>query len=180
MERGHTLQHLFEIRIKGTIEAVWAEITKRGAVQRPLMDSVLVSDLRPGSPFKYLSSDGRYWFVRGTILEAAPPRRLVHTFETSWSKDPPSRVTWELETMGEEVRVRVLHDRFESATETYRGVRDGWSKILGSLKRWIETGDIGLGTKLFYAFFRLQRPFLPLSAREGQGSGPSGRAGRPR
>jgi hypothetical protein len=30
---------------------------------------VLVSDLRPGSPFKYLSPDRKYSFVTGTILE---------------------------------------------------------------------------------------------------------------
>jgi uncharacterized protein YndB with AHSA1/START domain len=130
------------------------------------MDSVLVSDLRPGSPFKYLSSNGRYWFVRGTILEVDPPRRLVHTYQTSWSQDPPSRVTWELETMGDEVRVRLVHDQFERATDTYKGVRGGWSKILASLKHWIEAGDITLGTKLFYALFRMQLPFLPPSARE--------------
>jgi hypothetical protein len=35
------------------------------------------------------------------------------------------------------------------------------------LKRWIETGDITLGTRLFYAFFRLQLPFLRQSAQEG-------------
>jgi uncharacterized protein YndB with AHSA1/START domain len=167
MENARKLEHVLEIRIKGSIEAVWAEITKRGGVQRPLMDSVLVTDLKPGDPFRYVSANRRYWFVRGTILEVEPPRRLVHTYQTSWSTDPESRVTWDLESLGDEVRVRLVHDRFETATQTYEGVKDGWSKILTSLKRWVETGDITLGTKLFYAFFRLQFPFLPKSAREG-------------
>jgi len=167
MERdARKLEHVLEIRIRGSIEAVWAEITKRGAVQRPVMDSVLVSDLQPGSPFKYVSANGRYRLVSGTILEVDPPRRLVHTYQFSWSPDPPSRVTWELEAIGDEVRVRVVHDRFDTATETYKGVGQGWPTILAGLKRWIETGDIPLGTRLLYALLGLRFPFLPKECRE--------------
>src|SRR5262245_58529173 len=113
MTSGPRLEHVFEIRIAGRIEAVWAEITKRGAVQRPVMDMGLVDDLRPGSPFKYLSPDGRYRFVEGKILEVEPPRRLVHTYQFTMAPDLPSRVTWELEQVGDEVRVRIVHDEFD-------------------------------------------------------------------
>ncbi len=151
------LQHAFEIRIRGSIDAVWQEITKRGAVQRPLMDTVLVSELKPGSPFKYTSPNGKYSMVKGTILEIDPPRRLVHTYQFSHLQDPPSRVTWELEQAGEEVIVRILHDQFDKQTKTYQMVKGGWAEILKNLKLWIETGDIALGTKLQYAMFR---PFM--------------------
>ena len=53
MTPGPKLEHVFEIQIKGSIKAVWDEITKRGAVQQPLMDTVLATDLKPGSPFRY-------------------------------------------------------------------------------------------------------------------------------
>jgi uncharacterized protein YndB with AHSA1/START domain len=160
------LEHVFEIRITGTIDAVWSEITKRGAVQRPLMDTVLVSDLQPGSPFKYLSPNRRYNFVWGKILEVEPPRRLVHTYQFTLSQDPPSRVTWELEQDGPEVRVRLVHDQFDTPTGTYKRVKGGWEGILRNLKLWIETGDIALGTKVQYAIARLFLPFLPRSCRE--------------
>lgn len=166
MSTTEKLEHVVEIYIRGSIHAVWEEITKRGAVQRPVLDTVLVTGLRPGSPFKYLSRNGNYCFVRGTILEVDPPRRLVHTYQFTFRQDPSSRVTWELEQVGEEVRVRLTHDQFDSPTETYQGVKDGWVRILQSLKRWIETGDIALGTKLFYVFFRLQLPLLPKECRE--------------
>src|SRR5262245_4698705 len=166
MASGAKLEHVFEIRIAGRIEAVWAEITKRGAVQRPVMDTVLVSDLRPGSPFKYLSPDGRYWFVEGKILEVDPPRRLVHTYQFTMTPDPPSRVTWALEQVGDEVRVRVVHDQFDSATKTYKSVKGGWAGILQNLKLWIETGDIGRWTKVQYAIGRPLMRFLPKQCRE--------------
>ncbi len=160
------LQHVFEIRIKGSIHTVWEEITKRGAVQRAVMDTVLVSDLKPGSPFRYTSPNGKYTMVKGEILEIEPPRRLVHTYQFTMNPDPPSRVTWELEQVGDEVRVSLLHDQFTSETKTYKSVQGGWKGILANLKRWLETGDIGLGTKLMYL---VMYSTLPLVAKKDPG-----------
>jgi uncharacterized protein YndB with AHSA1/START domain len=160
------LEHVFEIRIKGSIQAVWDEITKRGAVQRPLMDTVLVTDLKPGSPFKYLSPNHKYCLVHGKVLEVDPPRRLVHTYQFTIAHDPPSRVTWELDQIGDEVRVRLVHDQFETPTKTFKQVKGGWAGILQSLKLWIETGDIAFTTKLQYAMFKPMMPFLPKQCRE--------------
>ncbi len=160
---GKPLQHVFEIRIKGSIQTVWEEITKRGAVQRPVMDTVLVSDLKPGSLFRYTSPNGKYTMVYGEILEIQPPRRLVHTYQFSLQQDPPSRVIWELEQVGDEVRVAVLHDQFETETKTYKAVGGGWKGILANLKLWIESGDIGIGTKLQYW---MMYTMLPLFAKK--------------
>lgn len=154
------LQHVFEIRIRGSIQTVWEEITKRGAVQRPLMDTVLVSDLQPGSPFRYTSPNGKYTMVYGKILEIDPPRRLVHTYQFSLQQDPPSRVTWELEQIGDEVRVSLLHDQFATETKTYKSVSGGWKQILATLKLFIETGDIAMGTKFQYWMMYALLPFF--------------------
>ena len=154
------LQHAFEIRIRGSIQAVWDEITKRGAVQRPLMDTVLECDLKPGSPFRYTSPNGKYAMVSGKILEIEPPRRLVHTYQFSHLQDPPSRIVWELEQVGEEVRVTLLHDDFTGETQTYKMVKGGWAQILANLKSWIETGNIPLGARFQYAIFRVMMPFV--------------------
>jgi len=160
------LQHLFEVRIRGSIQTVWEEITKRGALQRPIMDTLLVSDLKPGSPFRYTSPNGKYTMVSGQILEIEPPRRLVHTYQFSLNPDPPSRVTWELEQVGEEVLVRLLHDQFATETKTYKSVQGGWKQILGNLKRLLETGDIAFGTKLMYF---VMYATLPLVAKKDPG-----------
>ena len=160
------LQHVLEIRIKAPIQKVWDEITKRGAVQRPVMDTVLVSDLQPGSPFRYTSPNGKYTMVYGKILEIEPPRRLVHTYQFSLQQDPPSRVTWELEQVGDEVRVVLLHDDFATETKTYKSVGGGWKGILANLKLWLETGDIGMGTKMQYF---MMYALLPLMAKKDPG-----------
>ena len=161
-----TAQHVFEIRIRGSIQMVWEEITKRGAVQRAVMDTVFISDLKPGSPFRYTSPNGKYTMVYGEILEIDPPRRLVHTYQFSLHQDPPSRVTWELEQVGEEVRVHLLHDQLVTGSKTEKQISGGWKSILGNLKLVIENGDIGFGTKAMYF---VMYAMLPLMAKKDAG-----------
>jgi uncharacterized protein YndB with AHSA1/START domain len=49
--------HLLTIDIKVPRERVWQEITKIGRLQRALMNTVLESDLVPGSKLRYYSPD---------------------------------------------------------------------------------------------------------------------------
>jgi hypothetical protein len=74
-------------------------------------------------------------------------------------------VTWELEQVGPDVRIRLVHDQFDSETKTYKAIKGGWPAILQSLKLWIETGDIAFGTKMQYAMYSVMMPFLPKSCR---------------
>lgn len=59
-----------QIEIDAPIGAVWAEITKLGTVQRPLLDTVLATTLEPGAPLRYTTPDGRRTFVVGRVVEA--------------------------------------------------------------------------------------------------------------
>ena len=51
----------------------------------------------------------------GEVLEVDPPRRLVHTMTALWSDDVKSegasRVTWEIEPVGDSCRLTVTHDQ---------------------------------------------------------------------
>ena len=102
----------------------------------------------PGSPFRTVR-DGQT-DVEGEILEADPPRRLVHTFRAHWNEavlaDPVSRVTWEIEPAGSGVcRVTLIHDQLVSGSATARIVTSGGPKIVSGLKTLLETGeDLGL------------------------------------
>ena len=50
-----------------------------------------------------------------------------------------SRVTWEIEAVGDSCRLTVVHDQLsESAPEEIYG---GWPMILSGLKTWLETGE---------------------------------------
>ncbi len=51
-----------------------------------------------------------------------------------------SRVTFEIKPVGKVVRLTVTHDRLEPGSEMLEGITEGWSKVLSSLKSFIETG----------------------------------------
>jgi hypothetical protein len=52
-----------------------------------------------------------------------------------------SRVTFDLEQIGEQVKLTVIHDNFESGSIAATMVRNGWPKVLSSLKSFLETGE---------------------------------------
>ena len=51
-----------------------------------------------------------------------------------------SRVTYEIEPMGELVKLTLIHDQFGGDTETYQSTSGGWPMILNSLKTLLESG----------------------------------------
>ena len=80
----------------------------------------------------------------GTNLEIDPPRRLVQTMEALFSDEAKaegtSRITWEIEPIGDSCRLTVTHDQMrEGANNQLYG---GWPMILSGLKTWLETGEL--------------------------------------
>ena len=79
----------------------------------------------------------------GENLEVDPPRRLVQSITALWSDDVKaegtSRVTWEIEPVGDSCRLTVTHDQLrEGANNELYG---GWPMILSGLKTLLETGE---------------------------------------
>jgi uncharacterized protein YndB with AHSA1/START domain len=144
-------QHVYEVYIRTTPERLWQAITDPAVTEAYYFNSRIVSDWQPGSPFEMRQADGRL-DIAGEVVEADPPRKLVHTFNLRWdpeNSDPPSRVTWEITPMGDTCKLSLVHDGFASETQTFREVGGGWPLILSSLKSLLETGDalrIGEGT----------------------------------
>ena len=80
----------------------------------------------------------------GENLEVDPPRRLAQSMVALWSDDVKSegtsRVTWEIEPIGDSCRLTVTHDELrEDANDELYG---GWPMILSGLKTWLETGEL--------------------------------------
>ena len=72
------------------------------------------------------------------------PRRLVHSMVALWNEEVksegPSRITWQIEPVGDSCRLVVTHDEFrEGANEELFG---GWPMIVSGLKTWLETGEL--------------------------------------
>ena len=81
--------------------------------------------------------------AEGENLVVDPPRLLVQSFNALWSDEVKAqgttRVTWEIEPVGDSCRLTVVHDQLpESANAELYG---GWPMILSGLKTLLETGE---------------------------------------
>lgn len=103
-----------------------------------------VSDWKPGSRWEHRSSDKeRTLKLVGKVIESTPPRRLVLTWAfpaDEAHEKKHSRVTFEIEPIGDIVRLTVTHDNLEPGSEMLEGIMKGWPKVLSSLKSLLETG----------------------------------------
>jgi uncharacterized protein YndB with AHSA1/START domain len=102
-----------------------------------------VSDWKPGSTWEHRRADGDALRLTGKVVEFTPPKRLVMTWASpSDAKDPSkhSRVTIEIEPMGTQVKVTVMHDQLEPGSPMFDGISAGWPKVMSGLKSLLETG----------------------------------------
>ncbi len=141
--------HVYGIYIRCTPEELWRGITDGALTRQYFHDTVIESSWEPGAPVRFLYADGAdadhgAVAVEGKVLECDPPRRLAITWKALYNPEaadePPSRVTWEIEPMGDSCRLSVVHDQFDGETPTYHGVKEGWLVLLSSLKSLLETG----------------------------------------
>lgn len=135
------LKHIYETYIRTTPEQLWEAITSPEMTQQYYYGFAVKSDWKPGSTITFPRPDGGN-VIEGEIVEVDPPRRLVHTFafpDEEHGGDKPSRVTWQIEPMGEVCKLTLVHDGFEGETATYNSVKLGWFPILSGLKTLLET-----------------------------------------
>ena len=136
--------HVYTVLIKASPELVWQAITDPAHTREYFFRSSVHSDWTVGAKVSYSYDDGTV-VLDGEVLEVEPPHRLVTTFNATWDDatraDPPSRVTWLLEPLGEATRLTVTHDGFEGRTATYRQVTEGVPVIVSGLKTLLETGS---------------------------------------
>lgn len=152
--------------IKGRIEDVWREITRTDIPQPAMFNSrMYVIGLRPGSPLRMRSPDGKFTAVVGEILEVEPPRRLVHTMRFTAYDDPLSKVTYELRETPEGVEFTLTSEDVPAGTKTAKDMARGGDFIAGTLKAVVETGRPPLGTRILFVLFKLLAPFNPKKCR---------------
>jgi uncharacterized protein YndB with AHSA1/START domain/DNA-binding transcriptional ArsR family regulator len=138
------MEKVFEIYIKTTPERLWEAITDPEIRSKYNFGARVSSDWTPGSRYEMSAMDGTVALGEGENLEVDPPRRLVQSATMLWSDDVKSegtsRITWEIEPVGDSCRLTVTHDHLrEGANEELYG---GWPMILSGLKTWLETGEL--------------------------------------
>jgi uncharacterized protein YndB with AHSA1/START domain len=137
------MEKVFEIYVKTTAERLWAAITDPELRAKYNFGASVASDWLPGSTLTMSARGGTLLLGDGEVLQADPPRRLVHTMRARWSEDVEregvSRVTWEIEPIADSCRLTLTHDELrEGAHEELYG---GWPMILSGLKTLLETGE---------------------------------------
>jgi uncharacterized protein YndB with AHSA1/START domain len=139
-----TMEKVFEIYIKTTPERLWGAITNPELRRKYSFGVGVDSAWKPGSRYQGVSPKSPTPIFEGENLEVDPPRRLVQSFRALWSDDVKregtSRVTWEIEAVGDSCRLTVTHDQLrEGANSELYG---GWMMVLSGLKTLLETGEL--------------------------------------
>jgi uncharacterized protein YndB with AHSA1/START domain len=138
------MEKVFEIYIRTTPERLWEAITDPEIRSKYNFGARVASDWTPGSRFEMSHHGADGLLGEGENLEVDPPRRLVQSMVALWSDEAKSegtsRVTWEIEPIGDSCRLTVTHDQLrDGANEELYG---GWPMILSGLKTWLETGEL--------------------------------------
>lgn len=138
-----SMEKVFEIYIRTTPERLWQAITDPEIRSKYHFGTSIESDWAPGSSYRQVHPDAPGPLAEGENLVVEPPRRLVQSMSVVWSPEASaeatSRVTWEIEPVGDSCRLIVTHDQLrEGAPEELYG---GWPMILSGLKTWLETGE---------------------------------------
>lgn len=159
-------QAVFKIFIRGSVEAVWREITKTDEPQGAMFNNFLETDgLKPGGQMRMRTVSRRYTGVVGEILEFDPPRRYVHTFKFTNLNDPACKVVHEVRAVegGAEYTMTLLD--LPVGTKTARQMVGGAKFIAGTLKSIVETGRPSFGTRLIFGLMGMLEWMNPKACR---------------
>jgi uncharacterized protein YndB with AHSA1/START domain/DNA-binding transcriptional ArsR family regulator len=148
LERSNTMTTMTDIRpdfmmetfIRTTPEKLWEALTNPDMITRYHFASVAIHGrFAAGEPYEYKFADGNL-MLSGDIIAAEPPRRLEMSFVPGWMgpNAATSRHVYEIEAAGDLTKLVILH---YDLPESHSGVREGWAKIIASLKSYLETGE---------------------------------------
>jgi uncharacterized protein YndB with AHSA1/START domain/DNA-binding transcriptional ArsR family regulator len=132
---------VYVIYIHSTPDRVWEALTDADLTAEYWGHSN-VSDWQVGSSWEHQRIDGTAVAdVVGTVVESAPPTRLVTTWAApdAAPTTEPSQVTFDIEPYGDIVRLTVTHENLADEAER-AGAAAGWAAVLSNLKSLIETG----------------------------------------
>lgn len=145
---GELMEKVFEIYIKTTPERLWQAITDPELRAKYTFGVGVFSDWTPGSSYTARATTATVApdlpISEGENLEVDAPRRLVQSLRALWSDDVKregtSRVTWEIQPVGDSCRLTVVHDQLREGANGQ--LYHGWPMILSGLKTLLETGEL--------------------------------------
>jgi uncharacterized protein YndB with AHSA1/START domain/DNA-binding transcriptional ArsR family regulator len=150
-------EFVYTTYIKTTPQRLWQALTDP-AFTRRYWGATLESDWKVGSTMTWEQAGVRITDPAQVVLESEPYRRLAYSWQTftpefaaafgfsdeflaKAASERRSKVTFDIEPLGQVVKLTVVHDDFDPGSAVLEGVSGGWPVILASLKTLLETGD---------------------------------------
>lgn len=150
-------EFVYTIYIKTTPERLWQALTDPSFTRR-YWGVEFETDWREGSPMTWHQSGYTDADPGQVVLRSEPFRHLAYSWHTitpdenRWSTvytdeelaraagERRSRVSFELEELGDQVKLTVTHDGFDPDSIILTSNSQGWPALLSSLKTLLETG----------------------------------------
>ena len=130
--------------IRTTPEKLWQALTEPEFTRKFWCNTVQESSWQPGASWRIMIPDGRV-ADSGEVVEAVPPKRLVliwrNEFKPELREEGYSRLTYELEPIGETVKLTLIHEMDRPKSKLIDAVSQGWPHLMASLKSLLETGE---------------------------------------
>lgn len=132
------------ITLKAAPEVVWDALTNPEKTKKYFFNCEVYSRWQPGSPITFKGK--MFWIIpikmEGKIVNAIPGKLLQYTLQNNGS-GTKSTVTDELEYANGETTLNIADDVGDGPGAEKRFTRSeaGWDKVLGGLKKLVESGD---------------------------------------
>ena len=151
-------EFVYKTYIKTTPERLWQALTDPAFTSR-YWGVTFESDWKVGSTMTIEQDGVTIADPAQVVLESEPYRRLAyswHTFTPEWAEvhgfsedllakltsERRSKVSFDIEELGQMVKLTVVHDGFDPGSIVAEMVSEGWPQILSSLKTLLETGEV--------------------------------------
>lgn len=150
-------EFVYTTYIETTPERLWQALTDP-AFTRRYWGTAFETDWKVGSTMTWEYGGVTIADPAQVVLESEPYRRLAYTWLTITPEfartaglsdeflakaagERRSKVTFEIEPLGESVKLTVVHDGFGPGSVMLGSVSGGWPAVLSSLKTLLETGE---------------------------------------
>jgi uncharacterized protein YndB with AHSA1/START domain/DNA-binding transcriptional ArsR family regulator len=162
LENGGTVDKptfVYTTYIKTTPERLWQALTDPAFTRRYWFGVTFESEWQPGAPMTWHHGRGATTDdPEQVVVEADPYRRLSFAWHAMTPElaeelgltdevrdriaaEPRSKATFEIEPLGDLVKLTVVHDGFGPDSLMAGMVSRGWPRVLSGLKTLLETGE---------------------------------------
>jgi uncharacterized protein YndB with AHSA1/START domain/DNA-binding transcriptional ArsR family regulator len=150
-------EFVYTTYIKTSPERLWPALTDP-AFTRRYWGVTFETDWAVGSAMTWEQRGVTIADPGQVILESEPYRRLAYSwhnftpelaeafgfsdeFLARTASEPRSTVTFDIEPLGQQVKLTVMHDGFEPGSAVRESISGGWPVVLANLKTLLETGE---------------------------------------